>query len=331
MPKAWAADSIGRMARCFQGACVLMAGAELDVFALLARRPMTSAQAAGRRGCRARSMAVLLDALAALGLLQKRGPLYAPAPGSGEILSEAAGGGALSSVRHLANCMRRWDQLAWVVKTGRPAKRRASILGKSGDRASFIGAMHEMNLAVADRLVKGLRLAPFIRLLDVGGGSGTWSFAFLRAHPKASAVIFDLPPVVEMARRRVAAEGLRGRVSFAAGDFLEDELPRGCDLAWLSAIAHQNSRRQNRQLFAKVFRALEPGGAVLVRDMVMEESRTAPVAGALFAVNMLVGTEGGGTFTFREFASDLRAAGFRRVRLLRRDPGMHSVVAADRP
>ena len=89
-------------------------------------------------------------------------------------------------------------------------------------------------------------------------------------------------------------------------------LPAGADLAWVSAIVHQNSRAQNRALFAKVFAALAPGGRIAIRDILMEEDRTRPVAGALFAVNMLVATEGGGTFTFAELREDLEAAGFAR-------------------
>src|ERR1035438_10241133 len=167
-------------------------------------------------------------------------------------------------------------------------------------------------------------------LLDVGGASGTWTIAFLEANPSGTATIFDLPHVIPMARKRLRKLGLSGRVRAVAGDFYRDELPRGADLAWVSAIVHQNSREQNRRLFRKVFRALEPGGRIAIRDVVMEESRTAPVSGALFAVNMLVGTPGGGTFTFRELKEDLRRAGFAGVRLARRGEGNDSVLVARR-
>ena len=89
-----------------------------------------------------------------------------------------------------------------------------------------------------------------------------------------------------------------------------DALPPGADLAWVSAIVHQNTRAQNRALFTAVFEALTPGGRIAIRDILMEEDRTRPVAGALFAVNMLVATQGGGTFTLAELREDLVAAGF---------------------
>jgi hypothetical protein len=112
---------------------------------------------------------------------------------------------------------------------------------------------------------------------------------------------------------------------------MTDPLPQGADLAWVSAIVHQNSRPQNRSLFAKVLDALVPSGRIAVRDVLMEDNRTRPIAGALFAVNMLVATPGGGTFTFRELRSDLRAAGFARVVVRRRDAAMNSIVVAQKP
>ena len=110
-----------------------------------------------------------------------------------------------------------------------------------------------------------------------------------------------------------------------------DSLPRGADLAWVSAIVHQNSRAQNRALFNKVFQALTLGGRIAIRDVLMERTRTRPAAGALFAVNMLVATEGGGTFTFAELQQDLAAAGFRQAGVQRRDEGMNSIVIATKP
>jgi SAM-dependent methyltransferase len=131
-----------------------------------------------------------------------------------------------------------------------------------------------------------------------------------------------------MARRRLTAARLIKRVRLVAGDFSKDTLPSDADLVWVSAIVHQNSRAQNRSLFRNVFQALEPGGRIAIRDIVMAEDRAHPVAGALFAVNMLVATEGGGTFTFDELREDLQPAGFKNPALMRRDEGMNSIVIA---
>jgi hypothetical protein len=100
---------------------------------------------------------------------------------------------------------------------------------------------------------------------------------------------------------------------------------------WLSAIIHQNSRDQNRALYRRIAQAVQPGGRLLIRDVVLEQSRTAPLAGALFAVNMLVATQGGNAYTLSEIRDDLASEGFVDVELIRRDEGMHCVVRARRP
>jgi len=115
------------------------------------------------------------------------------------------------------------------------------------------------------------------------------------------------------------------------GDYLADPMPRGADLAWVSAIVHQHSRTENRGLFGRIAVALDPGGRILVRDLLMDPSRTHPLSGALFAVNMLAATPGGDSYTLAEIRADLESAGFTDVRQVRKDPGMHAVVAARKP
>jgi hypothetical protein len=167
--------------------------------------------------------------------------------------------------------------------------------------------------------------------LDLGGGSGTWTIPFLRLHPTVKATIFDQPDVIPTAERLLRNVGMADRVRLVPGNFYTDELPGGADLAWVSAIVHQNSREQNRAMFGKVFAALVPGGRILIRDFVMDEDRTSPPMGAFFAVNMLVGTPGGGTFTFSQLRDDLAAAGFVGAALLHRGEAMDSVVCATKP
>jgi len=149
--------------------------------------------------------------------------------------------------------------------------------------------------------------------------------------PGARATLFDLADAVEQARQRIAASDMRARVALVAGDFYQEELPGGADLVWLSAIVHQHSRRENRELFAKAFRALERGGRIAIRDAVMEADHTAPLFGALFAINMIVNTERGGTFSFEELAEDLLAAGFDNPQLAVQASDMSSIVVAVKP
>ena len=326
----WTAEQLLELGRAYQAAAVLGAAAELDLFSAMAAGSRHAEELTSALGCDRRGLTILLDALAALGLLEKEGPRYELPPGSEAFLCPAGAQSILAMAQHQANCLRNWAQLARVVKTGRPAERPPSVRGEGGDREAFIGAMHNICAPIADQVIQAVQPLRFQHLLDVGGASGTWTMAFLRACPQATATLFDLPQVIPLARARLEPAGFGPRVRFAAGDFMENPLPAGADLAWVSAIVHQNSRAQNRQLFGSVFRALTPGGRIALRDHVMDETRTRPAAGALFAVNMLVATEGGTTFTLAELAEDLEAAGFTGVVLARDDQTMNSVVVASR-
>ena len=330
-PASWPdRGEILRTAAGFRAACVLGAAAELELFDLIGAQSLSAEEVAGKLDCDLRATEMLLDALAALRLLQKSGNLYSVPDELRPLLAADGPQTVLPMVHHSMNIMRNWSQLAWVVKAGIPPPRTASIRGFEADRAAFIGAMHAVSGPVADELVRRIPPPPFKHLLDVGGASGTWTIAFLRAAPGSRATIFDLADAIQQARTRLAGTEWAARVSLAPGDFYRDELPAGADFAWVSAIAHQHSRQHNRELFAKVFRAVEPGGWIALRDVVMDPSRIRPPDGALFAINMLVNTESGGTFSFEQFAEDLRAAGFVEPELRVQSEDMNSVVVARR-
>jgi predicted O-methyltransferase YrrM len=324
----WTAEELLALGRSYQGAAVLAAAAELDLYSALSSVPTKAAELARVKQCDLRGLTMLLDALVALRLLEKSEGAYSLAPGLGAFLTSGGAESVLAMMQHQANCLRNWAQLARVVQTGRPAKRLATVRGKLGDQKAFIGAMHNVSAPHADHVIQAVRPLQFKHLLDIGGASGTWTIAFLRACPTARATLFDLPQIIPLARQRLSEIGLAERVRLAAGDFTNDPLPTGADLAWVSAIVHQNSRDQNRMLFRKVFQALVPGGRIAIRDILMDDSRTKPVMGALFALNMLVATQGGGTFTINELREDLESAGFGQVVVTLRDDGMNSVVVA---
>jgi hypothetical protein len=328
MSRTWSVEELGQLLRAYQPACILMAAAELDLFGTFAGAPFTASQAAAKLVADPRGMTVLLDALAALHLLDKQDDRYSVPSSLAPLLTHGQPGSQLAMVQHQATCLRRWSQLASIVKTGQLPPRLPSIRGESADYASFIEAMDNASAPAAAGVVASLLPLQFSHLLDVGGASGSWTIAFLRTNSTARATIFDLPQVIPQARQRIERAGLSARVELSTGDFYVDPLPRGADLAWVSAIVHQNSRDQNRALFERIHVALVPGGRLLIRDFLMEPSRTRPVGGALFAVNMLAGTSRGGTFTVEELTEDLASAGFDDVVVLRRDETMHSVLSA---
>ncbi len=328
MAKSWSALELMEATRAFQPACVVTAAADLDIFTALGDHPTSVVTLAAGVDADPRAVTILLDALVALGLLDKRGDLYQVPPGVADLLSADSPANVLPAVRHQGNCLRRWAQLASVVRRGEPAERTPSIRGAGADCEAFIGAMNNFTAAVAPEIVAKLESVRFQRLLDIGGASGTWTSAFLRAVPEATAVLFDLPEVIPLARERLTAGGLIDRVTLVAGDYNVDVLPAGADFAWLSAIAHQNSRAQNQTLYAKIHASLTAGGTLVIRDIVMDTSRTVPPSGALFAINMLVATEGGNSYTFDEFRDDLVGSGFVDVELIYEDEWMNSLVRA---
>jgi hypothetical protein len=330
MAKKWTAGEVLDLARLFQPACVLAAAADLDVFSPLHEKPRSAQALASDLGADSRATTVLLDALVALEFLTKQNNDYCVSENVAKLLAEKSDNSILPMVRHLANCLRRWAMLAYVIQTGRPADCGPSIRGKDADQAAFIGAMRNVSGFITTEVIEKLYPLKFSHLLDVGGASGTWTIAFLNAVPKAKATLFDLPPVISIAERRIAEAGLSDRVSLVPGDFYADDLPDGADLAWLGAICHQNSREQNRTLFTKIYKTLNDEGVVVIRDVVMDPSHTRPKGGALFAVNMLVSTEGGGTYTFDEYSHDLGEAGFGRIRLVHQDGLMNSLIRAEK-
>lgn len=328
MAKRWTAQEVLDLSRSFQPACVLTAAAVLDVFSPLHAKPMTANALACELGTDLRAITIMLDALVALQFLDKQSEEYSVPEDVAGLLTEQTADNVLPMVRHLANCLRRWAELTKVTQTGKCAEISPSVHGADADQADFIGAMNTISRPVANKVIDKIQPLKFRHMLDIGGGPGTWTIAFLRAVSEARATLFDLPAVVSMAEKNFAEAGLTDRVTFVQGDYYTDALPEGADLAWLGAICHQNSRQQNRDLFTKVHTALVDDGAVVIRDVIMEPCHTSPAGGALFAVNMLVATEAGGTYTFDEYREDLCAAGFAEVTLVHRDEFMNSLIQA---
>jgi hypothetical protein len=324
-------DGIRKLMMGFAPACVMGAAAELDLFTLLDGQKMTAGKISEALKADERAIQILLDALSAQGFLEKESETYSLPPSLAPLLTQNSESSFLPMIRHNMVMLRGWSQLAQISQSGQPARKEVSILGEEGDRTSFIQAMHSVSGPMAPGVVDGIEGLSGTSILDVGGASGSWTMALLSRLPQAKATIFDLPDAIELARKRVGKTPFKERISFASGDFYKDDLPEGHDIAWVSAIIHQHGRKENRDLFVKVLAALNPGGVIYIRDMVMEEDRINPIAGALFAVNMLVHTNSGGTFTFNEIREDLLAAGFEKPTYKVRSNEMNGIVCAVKP
>jgi SAM-dependent methyltransferase len=310
---------------------ILLSGAEMNLFTVLTAVPLSAQEVAKRIGAELRALTLLLDALVALGFLVKRGETYQCVPSVSSFLSADAPDSVLPVVLHMANLWLRWSNLTSMVRGSHvPDKEPVSSQDANALRA-FIGAMDVIAGDLAPRMVAAVHPGSSRALLDVGGASGTYTLAFLQAVPEMKATLFDKPEVIEIARQCLGKAGILNRVTLIPGDFYQDELPHGHDLAFVSAIIHQNSPEQNLELFMKVFRSLNPGGRIVIRDHVMESDRTSPRDGAVFAVNMLLSTSGGNTYTYGEIKTGLTQAGFVNIRLLQKGEHMDSLVEGFKP
>ncbi len=306
---------------------VILTAAELDLFTRLAKGQARADDLAKELRCDQRCLTRLLDCLVALHLLSKQDGIYQTSE-RGALLSAEHPETVLPMVLHINGLWETWSGLTETLKTGENPRRKPVADRGKDSLKDFIGAMHVVGRSLSNEIADSYDLSPFKKLLDIGGATGTYTIAFLEKNPQMTAVLFDLPDVIPWAEERLGSEGLVGRVELVAGDFYHDELPRGCDLALLSAIIHQNSPQENLDLYGKIHGALEPGGKLLIRDHVMDPGRTFPPQGTLFAINMLVNTKGGDTYTFDEMKDTLEAAGFGEVMLVRKGERMDCLVEA---
>ncbi len=329
MTEQWNQDKLLALSGGFMKSRIIVTAAELDLFTKLEQGLGSVEELCEAEGWNPRGVEILLDALTAIGLLTKsRNGRYQPERSLTGLLSSENGESVLPMLLHNGRMWQTWSNLTEIVQTGRNPDKMDIRAKSDEDMESFIGAMHVVARSTAGKIADSIDLIGFKRLLDAGGGPGTYTMAFLKKAPHLRATLFDLPQVVEMARERLTKEGLIDRVDLVAGDFKTDELPGGHDLVLLSAIIHMNSRAGNRELFEKAHRSLDPGGAILIRDYFLDETRTHPVDGAIFAVNMLTATQGGNSYTFAEVKEDLERVGFREIRLIRDGKRMDQLVFA---
>ncbi|HSB06430.1 MAG TPA: methyltransferase [Thermodesulfobacteriota bacterium] len=319
------------LARNFMECRILLSGAELDLFTLLAQQPLSGQEIANRIHADLRGITILLDALSAMGLLTKGVETYQCPPAISALLSSGAPDTLLPWVLHMASVWKRWSSLTGIVQGSQQADHPVAPPQTPSDLRAFIGAMHVLAFPLAPRIVAAVDPYSSRALLDVGGAMGTYTVAFLQAVPEMKATLFDRPEVIEIARQFLSKVGLLHRVALVQGDFYQDEFPDGHDLAFVSAIIHQNSPEQNFDLYCKVFQSLDSAGRVIIRDHVMDSDRTQPKDGAIFAVNMLVSTPGGNTYTFDEIKTGLTRAGFINVRLLQPGEHMDALIEAVKP
>jgi SAM-dependent methyltransferase len=318
----------------YEAARILHVAVGLDVFSKLADEGKTAAQLATLLHVEPRALELLLNALTAMGFLHKEVERFQDTAVSHTYLSLGGPKPLVHLIRHQARRWAEWEKLAEAVRTGRPVRKPDMFQEEPEELEDFIRGMHELALARGDAryLARAIPLARCKKLLDLGGGPGTYASMFCRVNPSLEAVVMDLPATIKVARRVLAEFDTTSRVTFVPGDYRRDPIKGGpFDVALVSNILHAENEETNRPLLRKVFEALAPGGILILKDHVQSADHTEPEYGALFALAMLLTTRGR-TYSYGEISAWLEAAGFHDiVQHVPEPPISVSLVLALRP
>jgi SAM-dependent methyltransferase len=328
----WTPAELLQLSGSYWSTCALHAGVKLDLFTSLAAQSLTAADLAARLGFSERGLRMLLDALTALELLTKEQDRYRTTAFSSEFLNQSAPGYLGHIILHHHHLVESWARLDEALRTGGPVRRRVSHEAEEAERESFLLGMFNLAMLIAPRLAPHVDLADCRRLLDLGGGPGTYAIHFCKENPQLQGVIFDLPTTRPFAEQTLVRFDMADRIDFVAGDFLVDPIPGTFDAAWLSHVLHGEGAEDCARLLAKTAAALEPGGRLLVQEFILEADRAAPLFPALFSLNMLLVTPEGQAYSEPELRELLQNAGLTQVERLPLElPNGAGVLVAHKP
>lgn len=299
---------ISNIAGAFKKSHILFAAFNAGIFDLLETQRSAS-DVAGRIGWSERGTAMMLDGLLALDLVDKSNNQYKNRPHASACLTKTGEAYQGDILRHTINSLDAWAELGERARTGTCAPPDESSRDEEELR-DFILGMENIARLSAPEVLEMVDLSQYKNVLDLAGGPATYSIAFLEACPDMRVTLFDMPPVIEIARERVVASGQEQRISYIAGDCMVDDLGAGYDLVFMSNIIHSFSGDENKRLVKRVYDALAPGGTILIKDFIVENDRSGPPFALIFALHMLVHTPEGGTYTFNEIREWTDAAGF---------------------
>jgi SAM-dependent methyltransferase len=319
-------NEIRELASSFQKSRILLSSVELDIFTNIDDSGSSGLEVMEKLHLDGKACERLLNVLVSLGFLIKKDGLFYNTPESKNYLSRNSPG-YLGGLMHSNHLWDTWSKLTEVVRTGKAAQRAAINYRGDDWLYSFISAMHDRGRKQAPAQMAGLDLTGVKSILDVGGGSGAYSMELLTREPGARATVFDLPNVVPITREFIEKEGFSGKIDTCTGDYTKDDLPEGFDMAFLSAVLHSNSFETNQLLIKKCFRSINKNGRIVIQDWIMNDDRTEPLSGAVFSINMLVGTEAGDCYTIHEVTDMLENAGFKYITQKIFDSGLSQVTA----
>lgn len=297
-------------------ACVLSAGISLDLFSQIAAGNRSVVEIAQAAGASERGTRMLLDALVGLQLLSKNGEQYDLTPMAAEFLVRDKPN-YVGEMLRADRTWQAWSNLAEVVRTGAPLQ-----MVNAQERAEdffpmLVRGLHVINTQPARRTAEILGAGTThtgMRVVDVACGSGVWGIGIAEADKEARLTAQDFPGLFETTRQYLKRHNVEDRYDFLPGDLKEVDFGENrYDLALLGNIVHSEGEAASRDLFKRINRALKPGGRMVIVDMIPNDERTGPPFALFFALNMLINTEKGGTYTLAEYTHWLKDAGFTRI------------------
>lgn len=300
---------------------VLATAVDWRIFTRLPARGATADEFATTFGIEERPARIFLGALAAMGLLERRGARYRNSPLATRYLVEGApeyygdfvtmmDRRLYGAYRHLDRSLRSNAPVTSVEAMGDVFR---SMAGDPSMARLFTMGMHATGAHWAEELARRVDLSGHRLLLDVGGGSGVYSIALCRRHRALRAVVFDVPTVLEIARQTIRGAGLEARVTTAAGEFFRDPWPEGADVVLFSAVLHDWAPDTARGLLRKAADLLPEGGEVVIRELFANDDGVGPLYASMSSVTMLLDTYGE-NYSWATYESWLAEAGFGRFR-----------------
>jgi ubiquinone/menaquinone biosynthesis C-methylase UbiE len=297
-----------RQMSSFMPARIILSANRYRIFDYLEEGGKTAAALATAVKTNRRATELLLNSLVAIGLLIKKNELYVNAPVASRYLVKGKPQYQGDILDHNNILWDNWSGLDSVLKTGKPFR-------KSHDHKSFICGMHNIATLKAAGVMKALDLEGVKRILDLGGGPGTYSMAF--AKKKIDVTLFDFPDTLKISKRLARDAGLERNIRFMPGDFMKDAWGSGYDMIFISQIFHSYTPQECIAMLKKSYAAMNPGGRVVVHEFYLDETMTKPPQGAIFAINMLVNTPAGRSYTPKEMSGWLKRAEFAGVEVKR--------------
>ena len=323
-------ETIARLIEGYRGAKAVFVAAELDIFGALGRTD-GSAEAVARRVKASRhGVEILLDALCALGCIAKSRGRYRLTPFARTWLHPAGERSLASNMRYQELLSPAYAGMTETIRAGRPRRGLRRLLsGRPDFVREYIRGMADISRRPAAELARALDLSKCSKMLDVGGGPGTFSVACLARQPRLRATILDLPETLRIARRLIRGTRYARRVELRAGDY--HRAPFGkeeFDLVLLSQVTHDEGSAQNRALLRKASAALKKGGQLIVHDFMTTRDRTGPLFPALFSLHLLAYTDLGRTYSEAEYREWIASAGFKAARRVDICPEAANATAA---